>query len=82
MPLNLFKKRSLTILLISGALHDYVWQSTQYFIPLFLQEVRGFSPLRSAMLTLPFVLAQSIAGAISGPLMSRLARSVEIDHFG
>lgn len=26
------------------------------------------------MLTLPYVLAQSIAGAISGPVMSRFAR--------
>ncbi|OQE29416.1 hypothetical protein PENSTE_c002G04756 [Penicillium steckii] len=56
--------------------------STQYFIPLFLQEVRGFSPLRSAMLTLPFVLAQSIAGAISGPLMSRLARFTPVLRLG
>lgn len=61
-------------MLITGVLHDYVWQSTQYFMPLFFQEVRGFSPLQSAILTLPYVLAQSIAGAISGPVMSRFAR--------
>ncbi|KAJ5618422.1 Major facilitator superfamily domain general substrate transporter [Penicillium herquei] len=30
MPLALFKERSLTIMLFTGALHDYVWQSTQY----------------------------------------------------
>ncbi|KAJ5266693.1 hypothetical protein N7478_009501 [Penicillium angulare] len=43
-------------------------------MPLFYQQVLGFSPLKSAILTLPYVLAQSIAGAISGPLMSRCAR--------
>ncbi|KAJ5729472.1 Major facilitator superfamily domain general substrate transporter [Penicillium malachiteum] len=76
MPLALFKERSLTIMLFTGALHDYVWQSTQYFVPLFFQEVRGYSPLESAILTLPYVLAQSLAGTISGPLMSRFARFV------
>ncbi|KAJ5233640.1 Major facilitator superfamily domain general substrate transporter [Penicillium citrinum] len=34
------------------------------------------------MLTLPFVLAQSIAGAISGPLMSRLARFTPVLRLG
>ncbi|KAJ5719087.1 Major facilitator superfamily domain general substrate transporter [Penicillium malachiteum] len=47
---------------------------TQYFMPLYFQELRGFSPLKSATLTLPYVLAQSLAGAVSGPLMSRFAR--------
>ncbi|KAJ5703031.1 major facilitator superfamily transporter [Penicillium malachiteum] len=61
MPLALFKERSLTIMLFTGALHDYAWQSTQYFVPLFFQEVRGYSPLESAILTLPYVLAQSLA---------------------
>ncbi|KAJ6014137.1 Major facilitator superfamily domain general substrate transporter [Penicillium herquei] len=61
MPLALFRERSLTVMLFTGALHDYVWQSTQYFVPLFFQEVRGNSPLESAILTLPYVLAQSLA---------------------
>ncbi|KAJ5117329.1 Major facilitator superfamily domain general substrate transporter [Penicillium atrosanguineum] len=74
MPLRLFRKRSLTIMLISGALHDYVWQATQYFMPLYFQKIRGYSPLESATLISPYVLAQSLAGAASGPLMSRFAR--------
>lgn len=61
-------------MLASGAIHDYVWQATQYFMPLYFQEVRGYSPLESATLTLAYVLAQSVAGATSGPLMSRYAR--------
>ena len=74
MPLWLFKKRSLAIMLISGGLHDYVWQATQYFMPLYFQEVRGYSPLMSAILILPCAFATSFAGALSGPLMSRFAR--------
>lgn len=74
MPLHLFKQQSLTIMLISGAAYDYVWQATQYFMPLYFQEVCGFSPLKSAVLTLPYTLCQSLAGAASGPTMTRFAR--------
>ncbi|CZR66294.1 related to DHA14-like major facilitator efflux transporter (MFS transporter) [Phialocephala subalpina] len=73
-PLRLFKQRSTAILFIQGTLHDFVWQATQYFLPLYFQNVRGYSPLESATIILPFLLAQSLAGAISGPVMSRLAR--------
>ncbi|KAJ5126083.1 Major facilitator superfamily domain general substrate transporter [Penicillium atrosanguineum] len=82
MPLRLFRKRSLTIMLISGALHDYVWQATQYFMPLYFQKIRGYSPLESATLILPYVLAQSLAGAASGPLMSIHQFCVQDFFFG
>ncbi|KAJ5263327.1 Major facilitator superfamily domain general substrate transporter [Penicillium angulare] len=82
MPLRLFKQRSLTIMLVSGALHDYVWQATQYFMPLYFQEIRGFSALESATLILPYVLSQSIAGAISGPLMSQFSRYAPVLRTG
>ncbi|KAJ5772274.1 Major facilitator superfamily domain general substrate transporter [Penicillium odoratum] len=82
MPLRLFQKRSLTIMLVSGALHDYAWQATQYFMPLYFQKIRGYSPLESATLTLPYVLAQSLAGAASGPLMSRSARYAPVLRAG
>ncbi|KAH7311338.1 major facilitator superfamily domain-containing protein [Stachybotrys elegans] len=74
MPWRLFRNRSRAILLTQGILHDFVWQSTLYFMPLYFQTVRGYTPLESATLILPFIAAQSIAGASSGPIMSRLAR--------
>jgi len=74
MPLRLFKQRSTAILFLQGALHDFVWQTTQYFLPLYFQNVRGYTPLQSATVILPYLLAQSIAGAISGPVMSKIAR--------
>lgn len=81
MPWRLFQERSPAILLAQGALHDFVWQATQYFIPLYLQNVRGFTPLRSATLILPFLAAQSIAGASSGPIMSKSARCAKTSIF-
>ncbi|KJK80990.1 hypothetical protein H634G_03523 [Metarhizium anisopliae BRIP 53293] len=73
-PLRLFRHRSSSLLLIMGILHDFVWQATQYFIPLHLQTVRGYTALQSATIILPFLLAQGLAGAASGPVMSKLAR--------
>ena len=71
---ELFKQRSPAVLILTGFFHDFAWQSTQYFTPLYYQTVRGFSPLKSATLIVPFLLAQGIAGAASGPLMAKYAR--------
>ncbi|RBA21318.1 hypothetical protein FPRO05_07632 [Fusarium proliferatum] len=70
-PLRLFKQRSPAVLILTGFLHDFAWQSTQYFVPLYYQTVRGFTPLKSATLIVPFLLAQGLAGAASGPIMAR-----------
>jgi hypothetical protein len=78
-PLRLFKQRSPSVLIVTGFLHDFAWQSTQYFVPLYYQTVRGFSPLQSATLIVPFLLAQGIAGAASGPLMAKYARWVLLE---
>ncbi|EKJ70087.1 hypothetical protein FPSE_09747 [Fusarium pseudograminearum CS3096] len=81
-PLRLFKQRSPSVLILTGFLHDFAWQSTQYFVPLYYQTVCGFTPLRSATLIVPFLLAQGIAGAASGPLMARYARYMPILRAG
>ncbi|KAF4957224.1 hypothetical protein FGADI_3289 [Fusarium gaditjirri] len=81
-PLRLFKQRSPTVLILTGFLHDFAWQSTQYFVPLYYQTVRGFTPLKSATLIVPFLLAQGLAGAASGPIMARYARYMPILRTG
>ncbi|KAF5244834.1 hypothetical protein FANTH_7601 [Fusarium anthophilum] len=70
-PLRLFRQRSPAVLILTGFLHDFAWQSTQYFVPLYYQTVRGFTPQKSATLIVPFLLAQGLAGAASGPIMAR-----------
>ncbi|KAL6922248.1 hypothetical protein FSHL1_006212 [Fusarium sambucinum] len=81
-PLRLFKQRSPSVLILTGFLHDFAWQSTQYFVPLYYQTVCGFSPLKSATLIVPFLIAQGIAGAASGPLMAKYARYMPILRAG
>ncbi|PNP80510.1 hypothetical protein FNYG_06109 [Fusarium nygamai] len=81
-PLRLFRQRSPAVLILTGFLHDFAWQSTQYFVPLYYQTVRGFTPLKSATLIVPFLLAQGLAGAASGPIMARYARYMPILRTG
>jgi MFS family permease len=73
-PLRLFTQASTAAIFLQSGLYNCVWQVDLYFLPIYFQDVRGYSPLQSASLTLPLLLFQSIAGVASGPLMSRLAR--------
>ncbi|KAH8651310.1 major facilitator superfamily domain-containing protein [Xylariales sp. PMI_506] len=73
-PPRLFSQLSTAILLFQSGLYDSVWQVDLYFIPIYFQDVQGFSPMRSALLTLPLLLSHSAMGVVSGPIMARTAR--------
>lgn len=73
-PLRLFTQRSTLILFLQAPCYDFVWQVDLYFLPLYLQDVRGYSPLQTATLLLPLLVTLSAAGAVSGPLMTKFAR--------
>ncbi|KAL1641041.1 hypothetical protein SLS58_006313 [Diplodia intermedia] len=73
-PPRLFARRATTVIYLQSALYNCVWQVDMYFLPVYFQDVRGFAPLRSAALILPLLLLQSVAGVLSGPLMTKLAR--------
>lgn len=75
-PLHLFSQKSTATIYLQSALYNCVWQVDLYFLPMYFQEVRGYSPLQSAALVLPLLLLQSLAGVASGPLMSKLERLV------
>ncbi|KAJ6780875.1 hypothetical protein PWT90_01917 [Aphanocladium album] len=81
-PLRIFRRRATAVLLFLGLAHDFVWQSTQYFVPLYFQTVCGHSVLETATLVLPFLLAQGISGAASGPVMAKFARYKTILQIG
>ncbi|KAH9226335.1 hypothetical protein K456DRAFT_58812 [Colletotrichum gloeosporioides 23] len=81
-PLRLFGKRSTAVMYVQSALYDCVWQVNLYFLPIYFQEVRGYSPLRSASLTLLLLLIHSAAGVASGPIMSKSARYAPILFIG
>lgn len=82
MPLHMFASTSTTVVFTQNLLFGFVWQSDLYFLPIYYQEICGYSPVHSAVLILPLLGMQSIAGVLSGPLMSRYGRYRPILYLG
>ena len=72
MPLGLFKKRSVTsanlvMLCVGGSLF-----ASWYFLSLYFQEVRGYSPMKTGLVFLPQTLAIIVGAQISSRLTTKL----------
>lgn len=65
-------------ILVQNLLYGIVYYSHLYYLPIYYQNVRGYSPLLSAALTIPFVAGQSIFSILSGQYISRTKRYGEI----
>ncbi|KAI1452286.1 MFS general substrate transporter [Annulohypoxylon moriforme] len=81
-PIRLFNKVSTSVIYLQSALYNGVWQIDLYFLPMYFQDVRGYSPLQNAMLMLPLLLTQSVAGVVAGQITSRFARAGPVIYGG
>lgn len=77
-----FRNRVITTLFLQSFLLGAVYQAYLYYLPLYYQNARGWSPIVSAALTAPMVACQSIASICSGQYISRLKRYGEIIWVG
>lgn len=82
MPLSMFRTPSVAAMLLQNVLFGACYYTYLYYIPLYYQNVRGFTPLKSACLQLPLVGAQSTFSILSGQYVSRLNRYGEVIWFG
>lgn len=78
LPLHLFKIPAVCAILIQNLLFGIVYYSHLYYLPIYYENARQFSPLLSAILTIPFVAGQSIFSILSGQYVSRTGRYGEI----
>ncbi|KAJ5896714.1 uncharacterized protein N7473_006113 [Penicillium subrubescens] len=78
LPIQFFKNKVITTLFLQSFLLGAVYQAYLYYLPLYYQNARGWSPIVSAALTAPMVACQSIASICSGQYISRLKRYGEI----
>lgn len=69
-------------MLIQNFLFGAVYQSYLYYLPMYLQNARLFSPLISAAIAIALVGPQTIASILSGLYISRLKRYGEVIWFG
>ncbi|KAH8893895.1 MFS general substrate transporter [Thozetella sp. PMI_491] len=81
-PMHLFTRIPTAVLYLQCALYDAVWQVDLYFLPIYFQDVRRYTPLQSAAFILPLLLVHSTAGVISGPIMSRTERYGPVLNIG
>ncbi|PLB47082.1 C6 transcription factor [Aspergillus steynii IBT 23096] len=78
LPMVLFKNKVVCALFLQSFLLGAVYQSYLYYLPLYYQNVREWSPIVSAALTSPLVFCQSLVSVLSGQYISRLKRYGEV----
>ncbi|PWY65132.1 C6 transcription factor [Aspergillus eucalypticola CBS 122712] len=78
LPMVFFKNRVVCTLFLQSFLFGAVYQSSLYYLPLYYQNARDWSPIVSAALTAPMVACQSVASVLSGQYISRRKRYGEV----
>ncbi|MGW0461425.1 MFS transporter [Streptomyces tendae] len=71
LPMRLFRSRALTIGAIVTALNFFVMLGVIFFVMLYLQNVRGFTPVEAGVRTLPLSLASLVASPLGAALTQR-----------
>lgn len=71
LPMRLFRSRALTIGAIITALNFFVLLGSIFYVMLYLQNVRGYSPVMAGVLTLPLSLASVVASPLGAALTDR-----------
>ncbi|KAK5798487.1 hypothetical protein VI817_004777 [Penicillium citrinum] len=82
MPLGIFSRLSNIAALAVTFAHGFVFIAGEYYIPLYLQSAKEASPMRSGILTLPVVLAEAFSGMITGAVIHRTGRYLELIWLG
>ncbi|MGF1340446.1 MFS transporter [Streptomyces flavovirens] len=76
LPMRLFRNRSLTIGALVTAINFFVMLGVIFFVMLYLQNVRGFTPVEAGVRTLPFSLATVVAAPLGAALTQRFGPRV------
>ncbi|MFD0312984.1 MFS transporter [Streptomyces flavalbus] len=77
LPMRLFRSSALTVGAIVTALNFFVMLGAIFFVMLYLQNVRGFTPVEAGVRTLPLSLASLVASPLGAALTQRFgARTV------
>jgi len=71
LPMRLFRNPALTIGTVITALNFFVLLGVIFFVMLYLQNVRGFSPVEAGVRTLPLSLASVVASPLGAALTGR-----------
>ncbi|WGD40890.1 MFS transporter [Streptomyces cathayae] len=78
LPMRLFRNRSLTTGAVMTLLNFFVMLGGIFFIMLYLQNVRGYTPVEAGVSTLPMSIASLFASPIGSQLTARFGARVTI----
>ncbi|KAL4905435.1 hypothetical protein BDW74DRAFT_184997 [Aspergillus multicolor] len=82
LPVVLFKNKVICALFLQTFLLGAVYQAYLYYLPLYYQNARGWSPIVSAGLTCPMMVCHSLTSITSGQYISRRKRYGELIWLG
>ncbi|KAI4762103.1 MFS general substrate transporter [Aureobasidium sp. EXF-3400] len=82
MPLDMFRRPSVAAMLAQSFLFGGSYFAYLYYLPLYFQNVKGLSPLMSAVVFLSLVIPQSAASVVAGLYMSKFNRYIEVVWWG
>lgn len=71
LPMRLFRNPALTIGTVVTALNFFILLGVIFFVMLYLQNVRGFTPVESGVRTLPLSLASMVASPLGAKLTEK-----------
>ncbi|GCD40571.1 MFS transporter [Streptomyces paromomycinus] len=71
LPMRLFRSPALTIGTVISAVNFFVLLGVIFFVMLYLQNVRGFTPVEAGVRTLPLSLASVVASPLGAKLTER-----------
>ncbi|MFD8203923.1 MFS transporter [Streptomyces sp. NPDC059701] len=78
LPMRLFRNRSLTTGAVMTLLNFFVMLGGIFFIMLYLQNVRGYTPVEAGVSTLPMSIASLFASPVGSQLTTRFGPRVTI----
>ncbi|GAA2211714.1 MFS transporter [Nonomuraea monospora] len=78
LPMRLFRSPALTIGAIVTAVNFFVLLGVVFFLMLYLQNVRGFTPVESGVRTLPLSLATVVASPLGAAVTGRFGARVSM----
>ncbi|CAK7242269.1 MAG: hypothetical protein STHCBS139747_003755 [Sporothrix thermara] len=82
MPLSLFHNRVIVVMLVQNFLFGAVYQSSLYYVPLYLQNAHQYSAVASAAVTASLVAMQTLCSILSGLYISWRKRYIEVLWIG
>lgn len=81
-PPQLFKNYTMSLLFGTTFLFGMAYYSFTFIVLYYFELVRGFSPMRSAVLLLPLVFVQATMSTVAGSIMSYIGHFLPIMYSG